>query len=151
MAVGLYIGRPMKVRLFEDTRLSLRTSLRDRNGGLEFESPLGLGSFEYRPLAASERDLVASNTVNFDTAMKFDHIVDFSQERYQFSFRRYVPYIDVTSQVSYGASSNAVAGAISKTIAGGLSCVVDTVHALSPFDSARADEQKIRLRYDISF
>jgi hypothetical protein len=150
VAAGIYIGRPMRARINDDSWMSLRTNLRDQYGSLEYESPLGRGQFEFRP-RGSQRVYASPGSVNFQDAMDMNRITDFSQERYQFSFSRKLPLGGLSSQVLYGAGSKTVAGALSKQITENLTCVVDSVHWLTPYESTGTDEQKVRLRYDIHF
>jgi hypothetical protein len=151
VAAGVYVGTPFRWRVTDDFRLLVRSNVRDKYGTLELDSPLGHGGFEFRPMAAGTRDGVASDVVNFNEAMDFGRISDFSQEKYQFSFARALPLLDINSHLLYGASSNTVGGSLSRRLTENITLVVDSVHWLTPYESAKADEQKLRLRYDIHF
>ncbi|MGK5082424.1 hypothetical protein WDW37_03885 [Bdellovibrionota bacterium FG-1] len=151
IAAGVYVGRPVPLRLTDDTLLRFTTNVRDRYGAVEMESPLGFGVFEYRPMVAANRDLGPNSAVDFGAMMNMGWVVDYSQERYQLTLKRPLPFFGLSTQLLYGASSNSVAGSLSKQVLDNLTCVVDSVHRLAPIDSIQADEQRLRLRYDFRF
>lgn len=151
VVAGVYVGTPLRLRLTDDTQFRVRSNIRDKYGSLELNSPFGLGTFEYRPTAPESRHMLSSPVVNFGEALNMGRAVDYSQERFQLTFTRNLPWLDVTSRLLYGASSNTIVGSISKQLTGNLSCVVDSIHWLSPVEATRSIEQSLRLRYDIRF
>ncbi len=148
--VGVYIGKPVKIRITEETRMAVRADVRGQTGGLELHSPVGFGGFEYRPNAAS-RDIASPSAVNFGESMNLGRAVDFSQEKYQFTVMRELPVLKVNSSVLYGSSSNAVVSTLSKSIFNHITVAVDQVYWLNPSDDNHVSEGKFRVRYDINF
>jgi hypothetical protein len=176
VVAGVYIGKPIPLRVGEESRFNLRTDFRNGVGSLEFlspsggqnsrlslstdfrnnvgafevSSPIASGNFIYRPAAPASRDY-ASSPGDIGTMMAMGNTVDFSQERYQLTVARGIPIFDLSSSLLYGSSSNAVAGSLSKSLTNNLTLVVDSIRLLTPYDASRSTEEKVRLRYDIRF
>lgn len=148
---GVYIGKPINWRFAAESQFSFRTSIRDRLGQIELRSPLLYGSFEVHPDASDRYTLFGSPGVDFGKAMDFNHVVDFEGERYQFKVARALPYVDLNSFVLYGSSSNTVTGSVSKQLTPSLSAAVDSVYYLTPYASDHSSEERVRLKYSVSF
>jgi hypothetical protein len=152
VAAGIYIGRPIRVKVADDTRLALSTDFRGHTGSLEFTSPSLYGALQFRPLAAASRDYNPGAGVDFGKMMEMQRAVDFSEERYQLTVQRSLPIFNLSSAVLYGSSSNAEAGSLSKQLTDHITCIVDEVRMLNGGEVARGvSEEKFRLRYDIRF
>jgi hypothetical protein len=151
VAAGLWIGRPVSLRLTEDMKFSFRTSIRDHFSAVEFHSPFLFGSFEYHSQAADNYTLIAPTNVDFTQALDFNHIVDFGAEKYQFKVVRQLPIVDLNGTVFYGSSSNVVASSLTKQLTPNLAAVVDSIYYLSPYDPDHVLEERLRLKYDIHF
>lgn len=151
VVAGVYVGKTVNVRMTDDSHFSFRTSLRDKLGQIELHSPILYGSFEFHPQAPDSYTLINSGNVDFGHMMDFNHLADFGAERYQFKVVRSVPFLDMSSSVLYGSSSNVVASSLSKQLTPHLAAVVDSVYYLTPYDPDHTIEERVRLRYDLHF
>jgi hypothetical protein len=149
--MGIWVGKPINLRVNDDTHFSFRTSLRNRLGAVELHSPILFSSFEFHQQAPDNYALIAPTNVDFGEVMNFAHIVDFQDEKYQFKVARTVPFIDLSSSVFYGSSSNVVASSLTKQLTPHLAAVVDSIYYLTPYDPDHSIEERIRLKYDIHF
>jgi len=147
LAAGIYAGRPIGVRLSDETKMNLSTNFRSRTGSMEVSSPVLHGGLSFRPAASASRNWDGAGSTDFDLGSTGD----FSQERYQLSLSRDVPGINVNASLFYAGSSNAFVSSWSKQITKQIACAVDSVHSLNPMESGRSVEEKIRLRYDLRF
>ena len=148
---GLYVGTPLRLRVVDGLQFRLRSNIREKFGAVEFDSFLLQGAFQFHPNAPERHQLSSTSVVNFENSMNMNYAVDHSQERYQFAFTRNLPWVDVTSRILLGLSSNTLVGSVSKRLTENITCVVDTIHWLTPLEATRGDEQNLRLRYDIRF
>jgi hypothetical protein len=148
---GFYIGKPVNLRLSSESRFTFRTSIRDRLGQIELHSPFIYWLFEVHPQASQQYTLLGNPAVDFGKAMNFDHVVDFESERYQLKVARHLPFVDLNSFVLYGSSSNTLTGSISKQLTPSISAAVDSVYYLTPYAADRSMEERVRLKYSISF
>lgn len=151
VAAGVYVGKPVNMKLTDDSKFSFRTSLRDRFGQIELHSPVLYGSFEYHPQAPDNYTLISSSNVDFGQAMDFNRVVDFQAEKYQLKVVKGIPMVDLNSSVQYASSSNVVAGSLTKRLTDHLVCVFDSIRYLTPIDDAHTLEERVRLRYDVHF
>lgn len=151
VVASVWIGRPISLRMTEDAKFSFRTSIRDHLSQIELHSPILYGSFEFHPLAPDSYTLINSTNVDFGQMMDFNHLADFGSEKYQLKLVRAVPFVDMSSSVLYGSSSNVVASSLSKQLTPHLAAVVDSVYYLTPYDPDHTFEERVRLRYDVHF
>ncbi len=106
----------------DEAKLTARTNLPDGSGQLAVASSIVNGSFE---------------------------IANRSSERYRLSVARGIPGLDISSGLSYGASSNTVSASLSKPISNHLTAVLDSSRSMT--DKTRGPDGTVRLLYGINF
>ncbi len=152
IAAGIYTGRTVKVRVARGTQLRLQTQIRSQFGRMELDSPWGLGSFEFRPLAPVERHLDLLGSGDLNQLNQLGRVLDYTQERFHVAYSNQLPVSDLRTEWIYGGSSKTLVSSLRKSLSKDLSCAFDWVQGLpGGGDSVLVSEEKFRLRYDLKF
>ena len=128
---GAYFGQEIKFKLGEQTRMSAKSKLKEKEGGMSLQSPVVNAGVDISGKAPETRDAFHTEP----------------GERYSVNVNRSIPIVDVTSTVSYGSSSQTMNAALSRPIVANLTAVVDTTRQVK----TRQSEQTARLLYGLSF
>lgn len=142
-AVALYSGKPFHVRVTDDMLVQASTSLRQRTAAMGMTSSIVNAGVSVNLMNPQTYDPMTPPTLD----------PSLNGERYKVSVSRNVPFLGITSQVAYGATSNTVTASVSRALTPNLTAVVDSIHSAPSGNLAGGpmNEQTLRILYGVTF
>jgi hypothetical protein len=138
--VAIYFDNTFSMNLSDATVLSGYTSVKDQKGRLSVSTPVVSGTVNVDKTVEDRSPAAMSDPSDPET-----------KERYRFALSRPIPFIDVTSGVTYGSTSNAVSASLSKPLTDHITAVVDTIRPVAEAVGAKPAEERVKLVYGLSF
>ncbi len=139
--VAVYNGEPVKMKVAPETLVQAKTD-KGRAAQLNVSSPIVNSSFEMSsnaPTSTTTFEELPPDPVN-------------RPERYKFGLSRELGFLDLSTSVTYGSTTDSVMTTISKPLFANTTCYVDEIQPLAPETSnVREPEVRVRLAYGMTF
>ncbi|MBI3534232.1 MAG: hypothetical protein HY072_01920, partial [Deltaproteobacteria bacterium] len=138
----LFRGQPVKLNVFKDSELEIKSDLSKQKGEFNLSSPILTGSAKFVGKAPKERNPWLPEP---DDALQ-------KEERFAIGVARSIPLIDVKGTINYGTTTSNFTATFEKPLSSKISCALDIKRNFNYLNSEQKNsDETVRLMYNLNF